>query len=77
MPIAGFDLDNEYRLNFKISTVVDDSKYGGGSHRLVSVSMWKSNGRLNVELAKVKNHSWFPIQMITMHSLKFVVVSRS
>ncbi|MDP1363031.1 hypothetical protein Q6303_27925, partial [Klebsiella variicola] len=45
---------NEYRLNFKISTVVDDSKYGGGSHRLVSVSMWKSNGRLNVELAEGK-----------------------
>lgn len=51
MPIAGFDLDNEYRLNFKISTVVDDSEYDGGSDRLVSVSMWKSNGRLNVELA--------------------------
>lgn len=54
MPIAGFDLDNEYRLNFKISTVVDDSEYGGGSHHLVPVSMWKSNGRLNVELAEGK-----------------------
>ncbi len=51
MPVAGLDLDKEYRLNFKISTVVDDSAYGGGSYHLVSVSLWKSIGRLNVELA--------------------------
>ncbi|EOC1567153.1 hypothetical protein ACI1AR_002534 [Cronobacter dublinensis] len=54
MPVAGFDLDKEYRLNFKISTVVDDSAYGGGSYHLASVSMWKSNGILNVELADGK-----------------------
>ena len=54
MPFAGFGLDKEYRLNFQISTVVDDSEHGGGSYHLVSVSMWKSNGRLNVELANGK-----------------------
>ena len=54
MPFAGFDLDKEYRLNFKISTVVDDSSFGGGSNYIVSVAMWKTSGRLHVELADGK-----------------------
>ncbi len=50
MPINGFDLDDDYRLKFKISTVVDDSKSGGGSYYVTSVALWKDQGRLYVEL---------------------------
>jgi len=50
VPVSGFDLDDDYKLNFKISTIVDDSKFGGGPYYVVSVALWKDKGRLFVEL---------------------------
>ncbi|ARD61156.1 hypothetical protein Y71_14960 [Kosakonia radicincitans DSM 16656] len=54
MPFAGFDLDKEYKLKFKVSTVVDDSEYGGGSYHLVSVALWKEKNRLHVDVGDGK-----------------------
>lgn len=49
-PFDAFDLTDDYQLKFKISTVVDDSIFGGGSHHVISVALWKDKGRLYVEL---------------------------
>ncbi|PXW49740.1 hypothetical protein DFO55_13714 [Grimontella sp. AG753] len=53
-PIAGFNLDNDYKLKFKISTVIDDSEYGGGAYYLVSVALWKDSGRIHVDIGDGK-----------------------
>ncbi|MDK9356735.1 hypothetical protein [Lelliottia wanjuensis] len=54
MPLAALSLTDDYKLKFKISTVVDDSPVTGGAHYLVSIAMWKADGRLHVNVGDGK-----------------------
>ena len=55
-PIAAFQMDKEYKLNFLISTVVDDSRTNGGPHYLISVSINKEAGAYNIDIGKSKRN---------------------
>ncbi len=47
---AALNLDEDYILRFSICTVIDDSASGSGAYVLIPIAMWKSKGRLYVEL---------------------------
>jgi len=44
-------LDEDYKINFVISTVIDDSPFDGGQHYLLSISMSYRDGDLIVGVA--------------------------
>ncbi|MDU4241356.1 MAG: hypothetical protein E7I22_01090 [Bifidobacterium longum] len=52
--LAAFHLDKDHRLKFRISTVVDDSSFNGGSYYLIPIALWKENGRLHVDIGDGK-----------------------
>lgn len=50
--LSSIRLDESYALNFKIATIVDDSRLSGGSQYLISISMQYNDGRLCVVVGK-------------------------
>lgn len=45
-------LDNEYKVKFVVSTVVDDNPLTGGQHYLLTIAMWYENGEVVVDVSK-------------------------
>lgn len=50
--LASINLDDQLALNFKISTVIDDSPLSGAPFHVLTISMWYENGTLLVDVAK-------------------------
>ncbi|CDH26409.1 hypothetical protein [Xenorhabdus bovienii] len=53
-------LDNDYKLKFKVATVVDDSPLTGGERHVVSISMWIIDGNLHVDVGSGQNEFIIP-----------------
>jgi hypothetical protein len=51
-PVAAFRTNDDHIIMCLISTVVDDSLYGGGAHYLVAVSLRMDGGRLIVDVGE-------------------------